>query len=86
MVEYKGSQFIENDLIMSSPDKLMFLIKDMIAHISKTYKKNINPFFITKMDLFTINHFQFPDIPKSTFHNSKLKKLDVNFSRNFIET
>ncbi len=71
---------------MSSPDKLMFLIKDMIAHLSRTYKKNINPFFVTKMDLYTVNHFQFPDIPKTAMFNTKLKKLDVNFTRNFIET
>jgi len=85
-IEYPGSNFLENDMIMQSPDKLMFLIKDMVGHIQKTYKKNINPFFVSKLDLFTINNFQFPEIAKSTMMNSAFGRLDVNFSREFIET
>jgi hypothetical protein len=86
IIEYNGSNYIENDLIMSSSDKLMFLIKDMIAHISRAYKRNLNPFFLSKIDLSTIHHFTFPDVPKDVMMNVKLKQLDVNFTRNFIET
>ena len=71
---------------MQSPDKITFLIKDMVGHITRTYKKNINPFFVSKLDLYTIHHFAFPDIAKSTMQNAKLGRLDVNFSRDFIET
>jgi hypothetical protein len=56
----------------------------MVSHLARTYKKNINPFYITKLDLFTINHFQFPDVQKTAM--TKGGKLDVNFNRNFIET
>ncbi len=85
-IEYPGSNFLENDMIMQSPDKLMFLIKDMIGHIQKTYKKNINPFFVSKLDLYTINNFQFPEISRSSMMDASLGRLDVNFSRDFIET
>lgn len=56
----------------------------MVAHISRTYKKNINPFYITKLDLLTVNHFTFPETPYKSM--LKAHKLDVNFNRNFIET
>lgn len=49
---------------MSSPDKIMFLIKDMIAHLSRTYKKSLNPFFVSKLDYYTVHNFQFPDMLK----------------------
>ena len=84
MIEYKGSQFIENDLLMSSADKLMFLIKDLISHLTKTYKKNLNPFFISKLDFYTVHNFQFPDMLREQMMSQQ--RLDVNFSRNFIET
>lgn len=71
---------------MSSPDKMMFLVKDMISQLARIYKKNLNPFFISKLDLFTVNYFPFPDMPKALMMNKQLKRLDVNFSRNFIET
>ena len=64
LIEYKGSQYIENDMIMSSPDKLMFIIKDMIAHLTRTYKKNLNPFFVSKLDFLTVHNFQFQDMLK----------------------
>ena len=86
MKEYQGSNFVENDMIMSSPDKLMFLIKDMIAHLSTGFKRTLNPFLVSKMDLTTVTHFQFPEIAKLTMMGSTQSKLDVNFTRNFIET
>ena len=61
LIEYNGSQYLENELIMSSPDKLMFLVKDMVAHLSRTYKKNLNPYFASKLDLYSIHNFTFPE-------------------------
>ncbi|CDW75700.1 UNKNOWN [Stylonychia lemnae] len=84
LIEYKGSQYIENDLIMTSPDKLMFLIKDMVGHLSRTYKKSLNPFFVSKLDFFTVHNFQFQDMLKEQMQTQL--RLDVNFTRNFIET
>jgi hypothetical protein len=53
---------------MSSPDKLMFMIKDMVAHLSRTFKKNINPFVAARLDLYSIHYFPFPDVPKDVYN------------------
>jgi len=83
--EYDGSQMIENELIMSSPDKLMFMMKDLVAHLSSTYKKNLNPFFISKLDLYTVHYFNFPEMTQTDFKLLTQMKNDVGFTRNFIE-
>lgn len=84
--EYKAQQLIESDLVAGNPDKIMFLVKDMMAGFNKTFKKNINPLLIAKLDLNSINHFSFPDIPQSYFSGPKGDLHDVSFDRNFIET
>jgi hypothetical protein len=50
---------------MGSPDKVMFMIKDCVGHLSRTYKKSLDPFYVSKLDLKSINYFQFPDLLKS---------------------
>jgi hypothetical protein len=70
---------------MSSPDKLMFMIKDMVAHLSRTFKKNLNPFFAAKLDLYSVHYFPFPEINKNEFEKEKEMKQDIGFTRNFIE-
>ncbi len=71
---------------MGSADKLVFLIKDMICHLSRTYKKNLNPNFVSKLDLFSVHHFDFTDLTKLQLKQSQHTKVDVIFNRNFIET
>ena len=36
---------------MGSADKVVFLIKDCVAYLTKTYKKHLNPFIVAKLDL-----------------------------------
>jgi len=94
LVEYEGSSFLENELIMASPDKMMFLIKDMVSHLTRAYKKHLNPFLIARLDLNvsidfnqqTIDHFEFQDISLHEMVDRFSNKLDVNFTKNFIET
>lgn len=74
LIEYPGSKYIENDIIMSSSDKLMFLIKDMVAHIGRTFKKNLNPFFVAKLDLYSVHYFPFPDVLKEDYKKIKFLK------------
>jgi hypothetical protein len=62
MNDYKAQQLIESDLITGNPDKILFLVKDMLSGFKKTYKKNLNPLLIAKLDLNSINHFPFPDM------------------------
>ena len=83
--EYKAQQMIESDLVAGNPDKILFLVKDMMAQLNKNFKKNINPMLIGKLDFNSINHFPFPDVPTSYF-TEKGDQHDVSFDRNFIET
>ncbi len=69
---------------MGCSDKMMFLIKDMVANLTHSYKKTLNPFIVAHLDMFTVKNFEFPHMGKELFVRSQ--KLDVNFNRNFIET
>lgn len=71
--------------MVSNPDKIIFLVKDMIATLNKTFKKSLNPFWIAKLDLNSINHFPFPEMQKSYFTGERGDRSDVGFDRNFIE-
>lgn len=72
-------------MLMGSADKVVFLIKDTIAYLNKTYKKNLNPFLVSKLDIESINYFKFPDLLKSQYLQESEKKLDVLMNKNFIE-
>jgi hypothetical protein len=56
---------------VGNPDKIIFLVKDMISTMNKSFKKSLNPFFIANLDLNSINHFSFPDIPIDYFKNGQ---------------
>lgn len=47
----------------------------------------MNPFLIGKLDLGTINHFPFPKIENNYFGDqNKGNKVDVHFTKNYIDT
>lgn len=77
---------IESDLVLSNPDKVTFLIKDMLATMRKSIKISMNPLWVGKLDLNSVNHFPFPQVNKSYFeHPEKGNQVDINFTRKFIE-
>lgn len=89
MHDYEAQPLIESDLVMANPDKLVFLVKDMIAQLNKQYKKSMNQLLVAKLDLNTINHFPFQKLPLSYFQDKSSgggDQHDVAFSRKFIET
>ena len=65
--EYSGRQYIEDEQILGNADKLVYFSKDMMAHLTKTPKLSLDPFLIAKLDLSTINFFDFPKMKKA--HN-----------------
>ena len=71
MEDYKAQPLIETDLVVSNPDKVIFLVKDMVANLNRTYKKSLNPLWIARLDLNSINHFQFPEIHHDYFKNGQ---------------
>ena len=63
-LEYKGADVIESENIVGNSDKILFYVKDMVSHLEKTTKPNINPFLIGKLDIESINFFDFPTLTK----------------------
>ena len=57
--EFKGAEYLEDESIVGNPDKLTFYVKDFISHLQKVMKPNIDPFYISKLDIETINFFDF---------------------------
>ena len=47
---------------MGNPDRLVFYAKEMIAELTCLPKTAIDPFLITKLDVSSINFFNFPKI------------------------
>jgi hypothetical protein len=45
---------------MGNSEKIVFHIHDMMSNLDKAEKNNLNPFIISKLDLDTIAHFDFP--------------------------
>lgn len=70
---------------MSNPDKVIFLIKDMVSTLTKAFKKSLNPLWIAKLDLNSINHFPFPDIPLDYFRHGQGDEMDIQFSRSYVD-
>ena len=54
LVEYEGNSFLESELILACPDKMMFLVKDTVSHLTRAFKKSLNPFLIARLDLQSI--------------------------------
>jgi len=48
----------------------MFLVKDMLATLNKSFKKSMNPFWVANLDLHSVNHFPFPETPQDYFSDS----------------
>lgn len=57
---------------MGNSEKVIFHIHDFISNLNKATKTTINPFLVSKLDIDTIAHFDFPILPKE--QNLYLKK------------
>ena len=79
-IEYLGQEFLEEEAIVGNSEKIVFHINDMMSNLDKADKKNLNPFIISKLDLDTIAHFDFPQIAKdkNQYLRSQLDKPTVH--------
>ena len=62
-IGYEGFEYLEDETIIGNSDKINFYIKDFLIHLEKTPKQNLNPFYIAKLDIDSIQHFEFPQVP-----------------------
>ena len=60
LTESAGHEYIEDDSVMGSSDKMVFYIKDMVAELSHCKKQSQNPFIVGKLSLATLKGFKFP--------------------------
>jgi hypothetical protein len=49
---------------MGSADKVIYYAKQMLAELSSSPKERLDPFIIAKLNLHSINYFDFPKVPK----------------------
>ena len=63
--EYKGRQYFEDESVLGNPEKLVFYTKEMLSQLTLSAKHALDPFLIAKLDLNTINFFDFPKLPKA---------------------
>ena len=57
----------------------------MVATLNKSYKNGLNPLWVAKLDLNSINHFSFPEINHDYFQNGQGGQTDIQFSRSYID-
>jgi hypothetical protein len=60
---YEGRQYVEDEQVLGSSDKMIFYAKEMISDLTIKPKEELNPFIIAKLDLNSIKYFDFPKIP-----------------------
>ena len=63
-VEYKGRQYFEDESIMGNSEKMVFLAKEAISTLTLTPKHALDPYLVSKLDVQTINFFDFPKLKK----------------------
>ena len=49
---------------MGNSDKVIYYAKSMLSELNFTPKERLDPFIIAKLDLSSINYFDFPKLPK----------------------
>ena len=63
--EYEGRQYVEDESVMGNPDKLVFYAKEMTSNLTLAPKGTLDPYLVAKLDVNTVNCFDFPRLPKS---------------------
>lgn len=65
---------------MGNSEKQIFYAKEMLADLTQKPKQMLDPFLIAKLDVYSINHFDFPATlaanSKYTLRNKGLEGLE----------
>ena len=64
-VEYAGRQYFEDESILGNSEKMVFLAKEMISQLTLTPKHALDPYLVSKLDIQTINFFDYPKLTKA---------------------
>ena len=52
--EYQGREFVEDEAIVGSSEKMIFYLKEMVAQLTSTPKYLLDPFIVCKLDVNTV--------------------------------
>ena len=66
--EYVGREYIEDEAILGSSEKMIFYRKELVSNLTAQPKFLLDPYVMAKLDIHTIKYFEFPDYDK-TKHN-----------------
>lgn len=64
--EYEGQEYVENEQIMGNSENQIFYAKEMLADLSSKPKKMMCPYLVAKLDLKSVQNFDFPKLNKET--------------------
>ena len=62
-VEYEGREYVEDEQVMGSAEKQIFYAKEIISELTSRPKQMLDPFLVAKIDIQSINFFDFPKLP-----------------------
>ena len=62
--EYEGRQYVEDESVLGNPDQMVFYAKEMLSNLTLSPKQTLDPYLIAKLNVKTINYFDFPRMPK----------------------
>ena len=63
--EYEGRQYVEDESVIGNPDKMVFYAKEMLSSLTMAPKQLLNPYLVAKLNVNTVNYYEFPKMPKS---------------------
>ena len=63
--EYTGRQYVEDESVIGNPDKVVFYAKEMLSQLTLAPKATLDPYLVSKLNLNSINFFEFPRLAKN---------------------
>jgi hypothetical protein len=60
LTETVGHQYLEDESILGSSDKMMFFMKEMNQELAKSKKEALNPFVVSKLNIPSIKIYNYP--------------------------
>lgn len=60
--EYKGREFVEDEAVLGSSEKMIFYMKEMVSQLTAAPKAFLDPFIMAKLDINTVRYFDFKEL------------------------
>lgn len=84
--EYVGREYIEDESIVGSAEKMIFYTKEMVSNLTAQPKFLLDPYLMAKQDVQTIKYFEFPDYDKQKHNKYKEHAYGVPAGQSILES